>query len=77
LKCIRGLGLIKYVISVTINLADLEVKSVLIRSALCQVNEAHWKPKGLAVALKTLYCPHLTAEELSDFKRELWLTRFG
>lgn len=46
------------------------------RGALCKVEEAYWVPKKMTVALKTFYCPLLMPEELSDFKRELWLTRF-
>jgi hypothetical protein len=42
---------------------------------LRRVNKAYWKTKNQYVALKTFQFPDLVPEELSDFKRELWLTR--
>jgi hypothetical protein len=45
--------------------------------SIYRVHKALWKPKNQHVALKTFHCPDLVPEELADFKRELWLTRYA
>ncbi len=59
-----------------IDLSELEVGETLGVGALCRVQKAYWKKQDRNVALKTFHCPDLVDEELSDFERELWLTRY-